>query len=106
MRPVEGGRQLVDLRFQDVDAFEQASGPVFQVLLQNKTVDELDLTSLHDLETARRAQIDQLTAVDNLREVQIQERVVEVLAEILEPEDRLVLDELRLVKVGALGCKR
>jgi len=76
------------------------------MLLQNKTVDELDLTPLHDLETARRAQIDQLTAVDNLREVQIQERVVEVLAEMLEPEDRLVLDELRLVKVGALGCKR
>src|SRR5881296_2406369 len=102
MRPVEGGRQLVDLRFQDVDAFEQASGASFQMLLQYKTIDELDLTSLHDLETARRAQIDELSFIDDLHEIQIQERIVEVLAEILQPEDRLVLDEVRLVKIGAL----
>src|SRR5438309_4788890 len=102
MRPVEGGRQLVDLRFQDVDAFKQASGPVFQVLLQYKTIHKLDLTPLHDLETARRAQIDELPPIDDLHEVQIQERIVEVLTKILKPEDRLVLDELRLVKVGAL----
>src|SRR6266478_1226436 len=102
MRPVESGRQLVDLRFQDVDAFEQARGPVFQVLLQYKTIHELDLTPLHDLETARRAQIDELPLIDDLHEVQIQKRIVEVLAEILEPENRLVLDELRLVKIGAL----
>ncbi len=55
MRPVQAGREQVDLRLQDVDALEQARGPVFQMLLQQKTVDELDLTSLHDLETARRA---------------------------------------------------
>jgi hypothetical protein len=103
MRPVESGCQQVDLRFQDVDAFKQARGSVFQMLLQDKTVDELDLTSLHDLETARSAQIDQLAMVDNLNEVQIQERIVEVLAEILQPEDRLILDQVALVKVGALG---
>jgi len=57
---------------------------------------------LHDLEATRGAQVDQLTAVDDLHEVQIQEGIVEVLAEILEPEDRLVLDELRVVEVGAL----
>src|SRR5437870_11906218 len=103
MRPVEGGRQLVDLRFQDVDAFEQASRPVFQVLLQYQTIHELDLTSLHDLETARRAQIDELPLIDDLQEIQIQEGIVEVLAKILQPEKRLVLDELRLLKVGAVG---
>jgi len=43
-----------------------------------------------------------LAPVDNLHEVQIQERIVEVLAKIRQPEDRLVLDELRLVKVGTL----
>src|SRR6266480_900305 len=103
MRPVEGGRQQVDLRFQDVDAFKQASGPVFQMLLQYKTIDELDLTALHDLEAACRTQIDELPFIDNLYEIQIQERIVEVLAKILKPEDRLVLDEFRLVKVGTLG---
>src|SRR6266568_3249326 len=102
MRPVEGGRQQVDLRFQDVDAFKKASGPILQVLLEYKTIDELDLTSLHDLETVRRAQVDELPLTDDLHEIQIQERIVEVLAKILKPEDRLVLDELRLVKVGAL----
>src|SRR5213592_1665558 len=102
MRPVEGGRQQVDLWLQDVDALKQASGPVFQMLLQYKTIDELDLTSLHDLETARRTQIDELPLIDDLHEIQIQERIVEVLAKILEPEDRLVLDEFRLVQVGTL----
>ncbi len=102
MRPVEGGRQQVDLRFQDVDAFKKASGPILQVLLEYKTIDELDLTSLHDLETVRRAQIDEAPLIDDLHEIQIQERIVEVLAKILKPEDRLVLDELRLVKVATL----
>src|SRR5882672_994419 len=102
MRPVQAGREQADLRLQDVDAFEQARGSVFQMLLQYNTVDEFDLSALHDLEAACRAQVDQLTAVDDLHEVQIQEGIVEVLAEILQPEDRLVLDELRLVKVGAL----
>ena len=46
------------------------------MLLQYKTVDELDLTSLHDLETARRTQFDQLATVDTLNEVQIQERII------------------------------
>jgi hypothetical protein len=57
MRPVESGSQQIDLRFQDVDPFKQARGSAFQMLLQHETVDELDLTPLHDLETARRAQI-------------------------------------------------
>jgi hypothetical protein len=103
MRSVESGCQQVDLRFQDIDALEQARGSVFQMLLQYKTVDELDLTPLYDLETARGAQVDKLTPVDDLHEVQIQERIVEVLAQILQPEDCLVLDELLLVKIGALG---
>ena len=72
------------------------------MLLKGNSVDEFNLTVLHDLEAACRAQVDQLTAVDDLHEVQIQEGIVEVLAEILKPEDRLDLDELRLVKVGAL----
>ena len=103
MRPVESGSQQIDLRFQDVDPFKQARGSAFQMLLQHETVDELDLTPLHDLDTARRAQVDELTAVDDLHEVQIQEGIVEMLAEILQPEDRLVLHQLPLVKVGALG---
>src|SRR5258708_33970789 len=55
------------------------------MLLQNKTVDELDLTPLHDLETARPAQIDQLTACDNRPEGQIPDRVGGVLAGTVEP---------------------
>src|SRR5712691_3597723 len=54
MRPVESGCQQVDLRFEDVDAFKQARGSAFQMLLQYKTIDQLDLTSLHDLETQRK----------------------------------------------------
>ena len=102
MRPVQARREQVDLRLQDVDAFEQAGSSVFQVLLKDDSIDEFDPTALHDLEAARGAQVDQLTAVDDLHEVQIEEGIVEVLAKILEPEDRLVLDELRLVKIGAL----
>src|SRR6266513_107762 len=102
MRPVQAGSEQVDLRLEDVDALEQAGSSVFQMLLQDKPVDEFDLTTLHDLEATRGAQVDQLTAVDDLHEVQIQEWIVEVLAEILQPEDRLVLDELRVVNVGAL----
>jgi hypothetical protein len=98
MRPVQARREQVDLRLQDVDAFEQAGSSVFQVLLKDDSIDEFDPTALHDLEAARGAQVDQLTAVDDLHEVQIEEGIVEVLAKILEPEDRLVLDELRLVK--------
>src|SRR5712671_5672893 len=106
MGAVEGACQQVDLRFQYVDAFEQARGAVFQMLLQYKTIDELDLASLHDLETARRAQIDELPPIDDLHEIQIQEGIVEVPAKILKPEDRLVLDELRLVEIGTLRWKR
>jgi hypothetical protein len=102
MRPVQGGRQEVDLGLEDVDALQHARGAVFQVFLQHAAIDEFDLPALHDLETTRPAQIYELSAIDNLQEVQIEERIVEVLAEILEPEDRLVGDEPRLVKVIAL----
>jgi hypothetical protein len=41
MRPVQGGRQEVDLRLENVDALEHARGAVFQVLLQHAAIDEL-----------------------------------------------------------------
>jgi HSP90 family molecular chaperone len=106
MRPVQGGRQEVDLGLEDVDALEHARGAVFQVLLQHAAIDEFDLPALHDFETTRPAQIYELSAIDNLQEVQIEERVVEVLAEILESEDRLVGDEARFVEVVALERER
>jgi hypothetical protein len=106
MRPVQGGRQEVDLGLEDVDALQHARGAVFQVLLQHTAIDEFDLPALHDFETTRPAQIYESSAIDDLQEVQVEERIVEVLAEILEPEDRLVGDEPRFVKVVALGRER
>src|SRR5260370_29177947 len=106
MRPVQGGRQEVDLGLEDVDALEHARSAVFQVLLQHAAIDEFDLPALHDFETTRPAQLYESSAIDNLQEVQVEERVVEVLAEILEPEDRLVADEPRFVKVAALERER
>src|SRR5258708_22408409 len=101
MRPVQGGRQEVDLGLEDVYALEHARGAVFQVLLQHAAIDEFDLPALHDFEAARRAQVYELPAIDDLQEVQIEKGVVEVLAEILEAEDRLVGNEPRLVEVVA-----
>src|SRR6266852_3219570 len=106
MRPVQGGRQEVDLGLEDVYSLEHARGAVFQVLLQHAAIDEFDLPALHDFETARPAQLYELSAIDDLQEVQIEERVVEVLAEILKPEDRLVGDEPRFVKVALLERER
>src|SRR5258706_10876821 len=106
MRPVQRGRQEVDLGLEDVDALEHAGGAAFQVLLQHAAIDEFDLPALHDFETARAAQVHESSAIDDLQEIQIEERIVEVLAQILEPEDRLVGDEPRLVKIVALERER
>src|SRR5258705_6927685 len=106
MRPVKGGRQKVDLGLEDVDALEHAGGAAFQVLLQHAAIDELDLPALHDFDTTRAAQVYESSAIDDLQEIQIEERIVEVLAQILEAEDRLVGDEPRLVKVVALERER
>src|SRR5258706_9140277 len=106
MRPVQRGRQEVDLGLEDVDALEHAGGAAFQVLLQHAAIDEFDLPALHDFETARAAQVHESSAIDDLQEIQVEEGIVEVLAQILEPEDRLVGDEPRLVKVVALERER
>src|SRR5260221_12057212 len=98
MRPVQGGREEVDLWLEDVDALEHARGAVFQVLLQYAAIDEFDLPALHDLETTRPAKLHKSSAIDDLQKVQVEEGIVEVLAEILEPEDRLVGDEPRFMK--------
>src|SRR6266853_2898321 len=106
MRPVQGGRQEVDLGLEDIDALEHARSAVFQVLLQHAAIDEFDLPALHDFETTCAAQVYELSAIDDLQEVQVEERIVQMLAEILEPEDRLVGDEPRFVKVVALERER
>src|SRR5713226_1147466 len=106
MRSVQGGRQEVDLGLEDVYALEHARGAVFQVLLQHAAIDEFDLPALHDFETTCAAQVYELSAIDDLQEVQVEERIVQMLAEILEPEDRLVGDEPRFVKVVALERER
>src|SRR5258706_216781 len=98
MRPVQRGRQEVDLGLEDVDALEHAGGAAFQVLLQHAAIDEFDLPALHDFEATRAAQVHESSAIDDLQEIQVEEGIVEVLAQILEAEDRLVGDEPRLVK--------
>src|SRR5260370_9307433 len=106
MRPVQGGRQEVDLGLEDNDAFEEARSAVFKWLMQHAAIDEFDLPALHDFETTCAAQVYELSAIDDLQEVQVEERIVQMLAEILEPEDRLVGDEPRFVKVVALERER
>jgi hypothetical protein len=76
------------------------------VLLQHAAIDKFNLPALDDFETTCRTQVYKLSAIDDLQEVQIEEGIVEVRAEIFEPEDRLVLDESRFVKVTALGRER
>src|SRR5258708_13100452 len=106
MRPVQGGRQEVDLGLEDMEALEHARSAVFQLLLEHAAIDEFDLPALHDFETTCAAQVYELSAIDDLQEVQVEERIVQMLAEILEPEDRLVGDEPRFVKVVALERER
>src|SRR5882672_515032 len=106
VRPVERRREQADLRLEDIDAFEQEGRPVLQVLLQHAAVDEFDRTALNEFYAARVLQVDELPTVDDLQEFQMQKRVVEVFAQVLEAEDRLVLDQARPVQIAALRRQR
>src|SRR5262249_27348129 len=106
MRPIERGRERADLGLEDVDALEEARRAVLEVLLQHTAIDELDGPALNQLDAARVLHVDELPAVDDLQELEAEKRVVEVPTQILEPEDRLMLDQTGTVEVAALRRKR
>ncbi len=79
---VERRGQRIDLGFEDVEPFENASHPVLQMLLQHVEVDEFDPSLLDRLVDARARQVHGLAGLKKIQVVEIDQWIVEVAAQI------------------------
>ena len=86
---IEHRRERVDVRFEDVEPFEHARGALGKMLLQHPPVDERDLAPLHDLVEPRVCEIDRLARLEQIQEIHVEQRIVEVPAQVLEREELL-----------------
>src|SRR5215467_12982548 len=97
---VQCGRKRVHLRLEDVHAFQHARRAILQVTLQYAMIDELYLPLLDYLVDARVREVDGLPCLEEIEVVEVEQRIVQVTAEVLEREELLIGDQIRSVHMG------
>jgi len=102
---VERRRERVDLGLENVEPLQHARGAALEMLLQHAPVDEADLALLHELVETRRRQVDRLARLEEIHVVQVEQRIVQVTAQMREREELLGGHQVRAMDVRDVGWR-